>query len=646
MSPRRRPQIVAPEDRPAAETPQAPPGSAVKLPATIGVQELARRLRVSGIDVIKQLMRSGVMANLTQAVDYATAAAVAQGLGYQVEQEAPALSGDLEALYRQGVTAGTKEPAPGPPKGGAAGEAPGPAKGSGKGAAPAAGGPRPPVVTILGHVDHGKTTLLDKIRQARVAESEAGGITQRIGAYQVEVPAKEAGQGQGRPITFLDTPGHEAFTAMRARGAKVTDVAVLVVAADDGVMPQTVEAISHARAAGVPIVVAVNKIDKAGADPGRVKTQLMEHGLVIEEFGGEVVAVPVSAKTGEGIDLLLENILLVADIAELKADPERPAVGTVIEAHLDRSRGPVATVLVQQGTLRVGDPVVAGETEGRVKALTDHQGRRVKQAGPSTPAQVLGLDALPRAGDPVVAFAGPKEAQAFVEARRARQAAAPVRSGAVGAVRAAGEEAGAQGRQLALIVKADSQGSVEALRASLERLSAPGTRLRVLHAAAGSITDSDILLASASQALVLGFNTRVEPGAQALARDQGIEVRRYDIIYTLLEDVQKALAGMLEPVQREVVDGHAEVRAVFTVGRRQKIAGCYVTDGVARRGSQARVLRGGKTVGQGAVSSLKRFKDDAREVTAGLECGVGVDGFDTFAQADRLEFFHSEATPR
>jgi translation initiation factor IF-2 len=595
------------------------------------VQELARRLGQSGIEIVKQLMRAGVMANLSQAVDYATAAQVAAAYGYKAEPEAPAAAPggppqDLGALYAAALA---------------------------KPQDAARLQPRPPVVTILGHVDHGKTTLLDAIRKTRVAESEAGGITQRIGAYQV--------QARGRPITFLDTPGHEAFTAMRARGARITDVAVLVVAADDGVMPQTVEAISHAKAAGVPIVAALTKVDKPEADQARVKAQLMERGLVPEEFGGDIVTVPVSAKTGQGIDLLLENLLIVADLAELKADPQGPAAGRVLEAHMDHSRGPVATVLVQNGTLHLGDALVAGSpqggaTWGRVKALVDDAGRRVREAGPSQPVAVLGLEALAQAGDAVLAFAEARAAQALAERQRAGAhpqggypPAAVVKTAPVAEAAPAGRAPG-QVRELPLIVKTDFQGSVEALRASLDRLMADPeiagkSRLRLLHAAAGAVTESDILLASASGALVIGFNTQPTAGAKALAEQEGVELRTYNVIYTALEDVRKALLGILEPELVEVIDGQAEVRALFTI-KKQTVAGCYVTGGTARRSSQARVLRKGKTVAQGPVASLKRFKDDAREIATGLECGVAIEGFRAFQEGDRIEFFHTETKPR
>jgi len=449
----------------------------------------------------------------------------------------------------------------------------------------------------------------------------------------------------GRAITFIDTPGHEAFTSLRARGARVTDIAVLVVAADDGVMPQTIEAINHAKAAKVPIIVAINKMDRPGADPAKIKNQLIEHTLVPEEFGGEVVTVPVSAKTGMGVDLLLENILLVADVQELKANPNRPAAGVVIEAHLDRARGPLATVLVQQGTLKVGDAIVAGDAWGRVKALLDHLGKRQQKATPAQAVEVLGLSTLPESGDQVTAFESDREARAHIEERKAKagQGSQVARAPIFDEVFTA--DAATQMQELPIIVKADLQGTVEALRVSLDKLEAPtGTRLRLLHAAVGSITESDILLASASGALVLGFNTRLEPGAKVLAETNDVRIRTYDVIYALLDDVQKALKGILEPVTKEVIDGHADVRAVFPVSKRGKIAGCYVTDGLVNRNSRVRVLRGKEVTGAWPVSSLKRFKDDAREVTAGLECGIGVDGFNDFKEGDRLEFFHTETS--
>ena len=580
-----------------------PAGGPVTLPASMTVAELAELLGRSGIEVIKQLMRQGVLANLTQVLEYGAAAVVAGELGFQ-PQEAPG----EEASELQAPTA----PVVGEEEGGVL-------------------EPRPPVVTILGHVDHGKTTLLDGIRQSRVAAGEVGGITQHIGAYQVAVP--------GGRITFLDTPGHEAFTAMRARGVRATDIAVLVVAADDGVMPQTVEAIAHARVAEVPIIVAINKVDRPDADVERVKRQLLEQGLVMEELGGQVIAVPVSAQTGEGVAGLLENILLVAEVAELRADPERLAAGVVIEARVDRARGPLATILVQQGTLRVGQPIVAGAVWGRVKAMRNDLGKQELAAGPSQPVEVLGLESLAQAGDPVVAFAEDRLARAYVEARQREQARVPLR-------RAFPVEEGGQGKVLRLILKADVQGSVEPVRTSLERLSTPESRLLLLHAGAGSINESDILLAVASGAMVVGFNSQPEAGARSLAQDQGVPIRTYAVIYQLLDEIREVLEGAREPVLTWVVEGHAEVRAVFTAGRRQKIAGLYVTDGRIGRGASARILRGGTLLCEGTISSLKRVKDYVREVAAGLECGAVIDGCADFATGDTIEASRQAPAPR
>ena len=588
----------------------------MELPRTMTVQELTARLGMEGVEVIKQLMRNGVMANLTQAIDYETAALIASEFGYQPTEEG---KGPRLVVVAEETEEGEEEEEK-----------------------ERKGETRAPVVTVLGHVDHGKTTLLDRVRETRVAEGEAGGITQHIGAYRVKV--------QGREITFLDTPGHEAFTAMRARGARVTDIAVLVVAADDGVMPQTVEAIDHVKAAGVPMVIAINKIDRPNANVERVKTQLMEQGLVVEEFGGEVIAVPVSAATGEGIELLLENLLLVADLADLKGERDRLAEGVVLEAHVDRTRGPVATVLVKNGTLRVGDAVVAGETGGRVKALWNDQGERVEEAGPSEPVEMLGLDGLAEAGDTLEAFGGGREARSLVETRQ--KAAAAAKDGSAQMVRAPileeiyTEDSPTQMRELPVIVKTDVQGTVEAMTAALGQLTTKEGRVRILHAAAGSINESDILLATASRAMVIGFNTRLEAGAKALAEAAGVEIQQHEVIYTAIDVVERALGGLRKPEEQEVVDGHAEVRAVFSMGRRQKIAGCYMTDGAVRRNVMARVLRGGEEVGAGRVTSLKRFKDDAREVTAGLECGLGLEGYAGFEEGDQLEFYHTETVLR
>ena len=577
----------------------------VRIPDALTVKELADLLRVSPVEVIKRLMTNGVMAGQNQTIDYDTAALVAVELGFEPELEAAA------------------EPEPGTPL----------IEPEEEPDDPASLKPRPPVVTILGHVDHGKTSLLDAIRKTRVAAGEAGGITQHIGAYQVE--------RDGQLITFIDTPGHAAFTAMRARGAQVTDIAVLVVAADDGVMPQTVEAINHAKAAGVPIIVAINKIDLPAANPDRVKQQLTEYGIVVEEYGGDTVCVPVSAATGQGIGDLLEAINLVAEISELKANPNRPGSGVVIEAELDPHRGPIATVLVQRGTLRQGDAVVVGETSGKVRAMLDDTGKRVKEAGPSTPVVILGLEDVPEAGDRLRVVADEKVARQIVEERK-REAQEQTQHARVNLDTLFNEISAGKLKELIIILKTDVRGTAEAIKGALERLSTPEVKLKIIHAATGPVTDNDVMLAEASNGIIIGFNTRVEPGAKKRAEAVGVEIRTYNIIYQLLEDIEKALQGMLEPVYKTVVDGHAEVRAVFKSSRVGQIAGCYVTDGVVRRGSLARVLRGKEEVWKGRCEGLKRFQDDVREVQAGYECGIVISGFDKFQVGDVIEFYHEE----
>jgi len=579
----------------------------VRIPDALTVKELADLLRVSPVEVIKRLMTNGVMAAQNQTIDYDTAAIVAVELGFEPELEAAA------------------EPEPGAPL----------VEPEEEPDDPASLKPRPPVVTILGHVDHGKTSLLDAIRKTRVAAGEAGGITQHIGAYQVE--------RDGQKITFIDTPGHAAFTAMRARGAQVTDIAVLVVAADDGVMPQTVEAINHAKAAGVPIIVAINKIDLPAANPDRVKQQLTEYGIVVEEYGGDTVCVPVSAATGQGIGDLLEAINLVAEISELKANPNRPASAVVIEAELDPHRGPIATVLVQRGTLRQGDAVVVGETSGKIRAMLDDTGKRVKEAGPSTPVVILGLEDVPEAGDRLRVAADEKVARQIVEERkRQREAQEQTQHARVNLDTLFNEISAGKLKELIIILKTDVRGTAEAIKGALERLSTPEVKIRIIHAATGPVTDNDVMLAEASNGIIIGFNTRVEPGAKKRAEAGGVEIRTYNIIYQLLEDIEKALQGMLEPVYKTVVDGHAEVRAVFKSSRVGQIAGCYVTDGVVRRGSLARVLRGKEEVWKGRCEGLKRFQDDVREVQAGYECGIVISGFDKFQVGDVIEFYHEE----
>jgi len=490
---------------------------------------------------------------------------------------------------------------------------------------------RPPVVTVMGHVDHGKTSLLDAIRETNVTAQEAGAITQHIGAYQVEV--------NGHTITFIDTPGHEAFTAMRARGANVTDIAVLVVAADDGVMPQTIEAIAHAKAAAVPIIVAINKTDLPAAAPDRVKQQLTQHEVVIEDFGGDVPAIPVSAKTKQGLDDLLEHIQLVAEISELKANPERPAEGTIIEAEKDANRGPMATVIVEKGTLRVGDAVVAGESWGKLKAMFDHRGDRIGEATPAMPAEIMGLESVPRAGEPFIVVEDERTARELAEDRRRQSTDGGQQRVTLEAL--SGEIAAGRTKELNVVIKADVQGSVEAIRGSLERLSTPEVRLNIIHTGTGAVSESDVMLAAASRAIVVAFNVKADPGGKRLAENEGIDLRNYRIIYELIEDVDRAVKGLIEPVTLEVVDGHAQVRAIFRV-RGGRIAGCSVTDGVVRRNSLLKVMRDGEVIHTSRTSSLRHFKDDVREVTAGLECGIGVERFESFQEGDVIEAFHVE----
>jgi translation initiation factor IF-2 len=491
---------------------------------------------------------------------------------------------------------------------------------------------RPPVVTIMGHVDHGKTKLLDAIRQSNVVDTEAGGITQHIGAYQVEI--------NGQKITFLDTPGHEAFTAMRARGAQVTDITILVVAADDGVMPQTLEAIDHAKAAGVPIIVAVNKIDKSNANPDKVKQQLAEAGLVVEEWGGDIIAIPVSAKEKKGIPDLLENVLLVAEIGELRADPTKAAVGVVIEANMDKTKGPLATVLIHNGTLRVGEIVVIGTTWGKIKAMYNDQGKQIRKAEPSMPAEILGLNEVPQVGDVLNVTHTEHQARERVkkliveqEQKKARTVSLDnlfdqINSGKV--------------KELNVILKTDVQGSLEPIRDSLIKLSTDETKVRIIHSAVGNINESDVMLAAASQGLIFGFSTRIEQNARRLADREGVDIRVYSIIYEILDDVSKALKGMLEPKYVEVIDGQAEVKAAFGSGKKEKVAGVQVKNGKITRNITARVIRDGKVLHTSSVSSLRRFKDDVKEITTGMEGGVGIDGFNDFQPGDILEFFHNE----
>jgi translation initiation factor IF-2 len=585
----------------------------VEIPNSITVKELAELLTVNPADIIRELIKSGIFANINQPLDRDTASLVTGELGFEVAEarmpelvegngEAPVAEATKEVLYEEDDESKLVA--------------------------------RPPIVTVMGHVDHGKTSLLDAIRTSEVAAGERGGITQHIGASEIEQ--------DGRRVVFLDTPGHEAFTAMRARGAKVTDIAVLVVAADDGVMPQTLEAIDHARAAKVPIVVALNKIDKADANPERVKTELSEHGVIIEEYGGDTPLVAVSARDGTGIKDLLDTILIVADVQELKANPKRAAVGTVVEAELDKGRGPVATILIQTGTLNVGDIVVVGDTYGRVRALQNSRGERIIKAGPASPAVLLGLSEVPAAGDILRAVVDEKTARTMIEQRRS--GAAPEQQGRATLEDLYRQIQAGQTKELRVILKADVQGSLGAIRHALEQVQTDEVRINLLHEGAGDITDTDILLASASDAVVVGFNTKLDPQARRTAEAEGVDVRLYDIIYKLTEEMSAALSGLLEPEEIEVVEGRAEVRQIFRAGR-NVIAGCYVTDGRIVRGS-ARVYRGGKLVATDRIESLRRFRDDVREVATGYECGIGLADTNDLEEGDIIECFTQQMVSR
>lgn len=592
------------------ETPEPPPVKSgsdrrVVIPPSLTVRQFADLMGVSAVEAIKQLMRNGIIANINQVIDHDTAAIVASDFGYEVvEEKREAISARRPKRYQRFREEDTSVQKP-----------------------------RPAVVTIMGHVDHGKTKLLDAIRQSNVAATEVGEITQHIGAYQVDI--------HGQKITFLDTPGHEAFTAMRARGAQATDIAVLVVAADDGVMPQTLEAIDHARAAGVPIVVAINKMDKPEANPQRVKQQLADLGLVCEEWGGDVVCVQVSAKKKEGISHLLENLLIVAELEDLKANPERRAIGVVIEAKLDKNRGPVATVLVQTGTLRVGDPFIVGDTWGKVKAMFNDRGKHLRKAEPATPAEILGLESVPQAGDTLTVTASEREARSLAQRRQEEKRLALRPTRALSLSELYSQIRDGQVKELNIILKTDVQGSIEPIKASLERLDMDKVKVNILHSGSGSITEGDVLLALASKGIVLGFNTRPEPGAKQLAESEGVEIRCYEVIYHLVEDVEKAMKGMLEPTYREAVEGHAEVRATFP-SRGGKVAGVYVTDGKVTRGALARILRHGEAAFESSVSSLRRFKEDVKEVASGYECGVGIEGYNDFEIGDIIELYRRE----
>ncbi len=579
----------------------------VSIPDEINVGEFAQRMKRTAADVIKELMKLGVMASISQTIDFDTAALVAEEMGAKVEHEVHVTI--EEKLFDESEDNAEDLK------------------------------PRDPVVVVMGHVDHGKTSLLDAIRKTKVTEGEAGGITQHIGAYRVHV--------NGKPITFLDTPGHAAFTSMRARGAQVTDIAILVVAADDGIMPQTIEAINHAKAANVPIIVAVNKIDKDGANPERILQQLTEYELVPEEWGGDTIVCNISAKFGQGIENLLEMVLLTAEVADLKANPNRQAKGTVIEAKLDKGRGPVATVLVQNGTLHAGDIIIAGTAVGRVRAMTDDDGKKIKSAGPSVPVEIIGLAEVPGAGDIFYAVDDERMARQLVEQRKEKEK--EERNKAMHKVTLDNLFASIQEgqmKELNIIVKADVQGSVEALRASLEKLSNDEVRVKVIHGAVGAISESDVMLASASGAIIVGFNVRPDRAASESADQQGVDMRMYRIIYDCIEEMEQAMKGMLAPKFREAILGHAEVRTTFRVSGVGTIAGCYVQDGKIQRNAQVRIVRDGIVVHEGVLSSLKRFKDDVKEVASSYECGCGFENFNDIKEGDVFEAFVMEEIPR
>ena len=586
----------------------------VEIPRTLTVKELADMLDQTPIGVIKVLMTNGVMAEVTKTIDYDTAAIVAVDLGFEP------IEGTADVVEEPQTTAQADLYA----------EAPDPDDSL---------APRPPIVAVLGHVDHGKTTLLDAIRQTNITEGEAGGITQHIGAYQATLNDK--------PITLLDTPGHEAFTAMRARGAQATDIAILVVAANDGVMPQTKEAIDHIRAAGVPLIVALNKIDVDNINIDRVKSQLSDAQVMIEEYGGDVPLVPVSGTTKQGLDDLLETILLVAEVQDNKANAQRTAVGIVLEAELDRRQGSRTTLLVQRGTLNQGDSLLVGGTWGRVKAMFDFNGERIKTAGPSTPVSILGVQDLATAGDHFRAVKDDKSAKRLYEqAKRAREAVEAQRQHAASLDALFGEISKGEVKELNLVLKTDVDGSVEPLRLSLERLTNDEVHVKVIHAAPGAITESDVNLAAAAKGIVLGFQVGTEPGAHKLAAAEAIEIRRYDIIYGLIEEVEAAVSGMLEPIDVDIVDAHAEVLQVFPIRRIGNIAGSRCDDGSIRADLMVRVLRGDDQVVSGKIRSLRRFQEEAREVTVGQEFGVAIEGYEDFQPGDKLEFYHTERKSR
>lgn len=588
-----------------AETQVEEKTKTIVLPDNISVKELGERINIEPITIIKKLMEFGLMVNINADLDFESCKKLIKEFGFDAKLEEKSYVKEFDEIEDD-----IKDLKP-----------------------------RPPVVTVMGHVDHGKTSLLDAIRQTNVTKREAGGITQHIGASQIEIGGKQ--------IVFLDTPGHEAFTALRARGAKVTDIAVLVVAADDGVMPQTVEAINHAKAANVPIIVAVNKIDKPTANPDRIKQQLAEYNLIPEEWGGDTIFVNVSAKTGEGVEQLLEMITLVAEMAELKANYKAKAQGIIIEAKLDKGRGPVATVLVQRGVLKTGDNIVAGTAYGKVRALIDSRGKRIKSAGPSIPVEVLGFSEVPNAGDVLFVVSNEKEAKAISEQQKEKlkdlEQNAPQR---ISLNQLFEQLKKGEVKELNLILKADVQGSIEALKQTIEKCSTEEVQIQIIHCGVGAITESDVMLASASNAIIIGFNVRPDSNAKKLAEKEKIDIRTYRIIYDLIEDLEAALKGMLEPEYEEVILGRAEVRALFKVPQVGVVAGCFVTEGKITRNSMIRVIRQGIVINECKIASLKRFKDDVKEVVSGYECGIGLEKFNDIKEQDVLEAFINQAVER
>ncbi|QBD84835.1 translation initiation factor IF-2 [Clostridium tetani] len=575
----------------------------IEMEDTITVKELSDRLKKTYAEVIKELMMMGVMAAVNQEIDFEAAEKLGEKFeAIVVQREVDVLEESVEQYIEEEEEEGTVK--------------------------------RPPVVTVMGHVDHGKTSLLDAIRKEEVAASEAGGITQHIGAYTITI--------NGEKITFLDTPGHEAFTSMRARGAQITDIVILVVAADDGIMPQTEEAINHCKAANVPMVVAINKMDRAGANPDKVKQQLAEKGLVAEDWGGDTITVPVSAHTKEGIDTLLEMVLLTAEMQELKSNPNRKAKGTVVDAKLDKGRGPVASLIVQNGTLNSGDAIIVGTTYGRIRAMFDDKGRKINSAGPSIPAEILGLSEVPSAGDRFYVVKDEKTAREMAEKRKEKTRSEYLATSKVSLEDLYSQIKEGKIKELNIIVKADVQGTIEAIRQSLEKLSTDEVKVRVIHGGVGAITETDVILANASSAVIIGFNVRPDSNAIVSAEKENVEIKTYRVIYSAIEDIKKAMIGMLEPEYKEVIQGRAEVRMTYKISNVGTVAGCYVQSGKITRNSGVRIIRDGIVIFESELSSLKRFKDDAKEVAAGYECGIMVEKFNDIKEGDTIEAYTME----